>query len=381
MTVKYTRADRQNLSLIIGISGATGSGKTCTALRLATGLAGGKPFAVIDTENGRAKHYAPLPGQQADPPRTFLFDHAGIEAPFTPDRYADAIVAADAAGYPVIVVDSASHEHAGDGGLLDMHDAFLDMKVENAKKYNDTRPEHKIRDANNMAAWIKPKTEHKRMVSKLLQVHAHIILCFRAEQKVEMVKGENGRWTIVPKQSLIGVDGWIPVAEKSLPYELTASILLVPGAPGKPQIIKVNENHRRFFPLDKVVNEETGIALGEWARGGTAPVTASPAPDAPKVASPEKTPGSAPIADEEQAPEPTPDPPEADPVDLTALERLAEAAAEIGYTALEDFWGSLSDAEKLLLKPNMGPYKSRAAAVDLSASGGGTVKDASDDKI
>jgi hypothetical protein len=47
-------------------------------------------------------------------------------APFSPARYSEAIAAADKAGYPVIVVDSFSHEWAGDGGVLDMQEAELD---------------------------------------------------------------------------------------------------------------------------------------------------------------------------------------------------------------------------------------------------------------
>jgi hypothetical protein len=75
-----------------------------------------RAFAVIDTENGRARHYADQ----------FAFDVADLHAPFTPLAYQEAIVAAAAAGYPVVVVDSMSHEHAGDGGLLDMQEAELE---------------------------------------------------------------------------------------------------------------------------------------------------------------------------------------------------------------------------------------------------------------
>ena len=365
MTVSFSTATRQNLSLIIGVCGATGSGKTFTALRLATGLAGGKKFAVIDTENGRAKHYAPLPGEDAVKSKTFDFDHASITAPFTPDNYKEAIIAADKAGYPVIVVDSMSHEHAGDGGLLDMHDAFLDMKVSNAKKYNDNRPEHKIRAGNNMAGWIKPKAEHKRMMTKLLQVKAHIIMCFRAEQKIDMVKDDRGNLKIVPKESLIGADGWIPIAEKTLPFELTTSVLLVPNAPGRPLPIKIEEEHRQFFPRDKVITEEAGEAMGKWAKGGSVskPRKETPAPSAPEV-SPEPAPqASAP----EPETEPVNEPPDDDDVDIHDLKERAVAAAEVGYDALEEFWMGLEGAEKKALKPFSQAYKDHAHEVDQGA--------------
>src|SRR4249919_950571 len=112
MAFTFRPAVRENVGLLIGLSGASGSGKTYSAFRLAKGIAGDKPFAVIDTEAGRAKHYGDR----------FKFDHGDLKPPFRPGAYADAIGAADAAGYPVIVVDSFSHEHAGEGGLLDWHE-------------------------------------------------------------------------------------------------------------------------------------------------------------------------------------------------------------------------------------------------------------------
>src|SRR3954466_8729879 len=198
MPFNFRPAPRENVGLLIGLSGGTGSGKTFTAMRLAQGIAGDKPFAVIDTEAGRANHYADR----------FKFDHGDLTPPFTPDRYAEAIAAADAAKYPVIVVDSTSHEWAGEGGILDWQEAELDRMA---------GTDWKKREACKMAAWIKPKVSHKRMVQRLLQVRAHLILCFRAEPKVEMARDANGKLEIREKKSLTGLQGWIPITEKSLP--------------------------------------------------------------------------------------------------------------------------------------------------------------------
>ena len=245
MTVEFRKAKREAIPLLIGLAGGTGSGKTMSALRIATGLAGGNKFAVIDTENGRALQYAD----------TFTFDHADLRAPFRPDAYADAIELAAAQGYKVIVVDSMSHEHAGDGGLLDWFEEEFE------------RMGH--RDAVKMTAWIKPKQGHKRMVTKLLQLPVHIVLCFRAEPKVDMVKDSEGRIQVVPKATLTGLDGWIPVAEKTLPYELTVSALLMADRPGVPKPIKLPEPLRPMVPLDRVLDEDVGRRLAEWAAGGT----------------------------------------------------------------------------------------------------------------
>lgn len=246
----FKPATREQVGLLIGLAGVSGGGKTFSAFRLASGIAGDKPFAVIDTENRRALHYADQ----------FKFDHCELREPFTPDAYAEAITAADTANYPVIIVDSASHEWSGDGGCLDMQDAELDRMA---------GTDWKKREACKMAAWIKPKMAHKKMVSKLLQVKAHLILCFRAEPKIEMVKID-GKMVIQEKQSLTGLNGYIPISEKNLPFELTASFLLIPDAPGIPKPIKLQEQHRAMFPLDRPINEETGRKIAEWARGGSA---------------------------------------------------------------------------------------------------------------
>ena len=247
MTFTFRPAVREGVGLLIGLAGGTGSGKTFSAMRLAAGIAGNKPFAVIDTEAGRAKHYADQ----------FQFDHGDLKPPFRPDAYAEAIKAADDAGYPVIVVDSVSHVWAGDGGVLDWQEDELDrMAGDDWKK----------REACKMAAWIKPKMGHKAMVQKLLQVRATVILCFRAEEKIEMVR-EDGRMKIVPKQGPTGLHGWMPVCEKNLPFELTCSFLLTADAPGYPKPIKLQEQHKALFPLDKVINEQSGKLVAQWAQG------------------------------------------------------------------------------------------------------------------
>ena len=131
------------------------------------------------------------------------------------------------------------------------------------------------REACKMASWIKPKMAHKQMVQKLLQVRAHLILCFRAEQKIEMVRGADGKMQIVEKKSLTGLSGWIPICEKTLPYELTTSLLLTPDRPGVPQAIKLQEQHKPFFPPDQQISEKSGEQLAAWARGGVQPASAT----------------------------------------------------------------------------------------------------------
>lgn len=244
MTITFRKAVRENVGLLLGVVGASGSGKTYSAMRLAKGISGDKPFAVIDTEARRALHYADM----------FNFDHADLHAPFRPDAYAEAIKAADDAGYKVIVVDSMSHEWAGEGGILDWQEDELDrMAGDDWKK----------REACKMAAWIKPKMSHKQMVQRLLQVRATVIFCFRAEEKVAMEK-ENGKTVIVPK-------GFQPICEKNMMFEMTASFLLLPDKPGYPQPIKLQEQHKPFVQLNAPLDENAGMRMAQWANGAKEP--------------------------------------------------------------------------------------------------------------
>ena len=251
MSFTFRKAVRENVGLLVGLAGASGSGKTYTGMRLASGISGGKPFAVIDTEAGRSKHYADQ----------FIFDHGDLKPPFSPHAYAEAIAAADAAGYPVIMVDSCSHEHAGQGGILDMQEEEW------------TRLGNK--DSTKLLSWAKPKSEHRKMVQRLLQVRAHLILCFRAEEKIEMARNAEGKMEVRKKQTSTGIDGWVPICEKNLPYELTASFLLMAAKPGVPLPIKLQEQHKALFPLDKPITEESGKLLAQWAAGGAQSVVSS----------------------------------------------------------------------------------------------------------
>jgi hypothetical protein len=242
----FRPAIRSQVSLIIGLIAPSGAGKTFSAMRMASGIVGpGKRFAVIDTEAGRASHYADR----------FEFDVLELKPPFRPETYADAIRAADAAGYDAIVVDSMSHEWAGEGGVTDWHEEELDRMAG-----DDWRK----RESCKMAAWIKPKMAHKQMLQRILQIRASLILCFRAEEKVKPMKNAQGKTELVDL-------GFQPICSKEMPYELTASFLLTPDRPGIPQPIKLQEQHKSIFPLDQPINEASGRAISAWAKGTPPP--------------------------------------------------------------------------------------------------------------
>jgi hypothetical protein len=104
------------------------------------------------------------------------------------------------------------------------------------------------------------------MRDRLLNVHAHLVLCFRAESKIEIAK-EGNRTVVREKEGLTGTKGWFPVTEKAFPFELTTFHMLLADAPGVPVPIKLQEQHRHLFPADQPITEESGASLAQWARG------------------------------------------------------------------------------------------------------------------
>jgi hypothetical protein len=130
-------------------------------------------------------------------------------------------------------------------------------------------------DKQSIAAWKEPKLRHKRLVSRLLQCHAHLVICMRAEDKLRMEtvkeEGSNGReytkTKITAAKDLPLAERWAPICEKRFPYELITSLVLTPERPGVPVPLKLQEQHRASLPLDKPLTEAAGEALAAWARG------------------------------------------------------------------------------------------------------------------
>ncbi len=260
-------ARRTALWLLLAIYGPSGSGKTFSAIRLAMGIAsvcGGDVF-VIDTENRRASHYADL----------FKFKAIDLQPPFDSDSYVDAIHACVAAGAKVIVIDSGTHEHEH---LKQWHAA----EVHRLAKGDESRY-----DAYKMMAWIKPQAARDRLVLELARVQAHLIWCFRSDEKIDLKN---------PKQPQNV--GWMPDGARKLIYEMTATALLLPGADGVPtwnptgsgekQMVKNPKQFRELFARFERTPfcEEMGAEMAQWAKGDTLPATdaATPKPTRSEVA-------------------------------------------------------------------------------------------------
>lgn len=250
----FAPAKPGNEKWLIALVGPSGSGKTYSALRLARGIAGPNGrIGMADTENKRGLFYA----------RDFAFEHADIVAPFRPEKYTLAVERSIAAKHDVLIIDSVSHEWSGLGGLLDWHEAELQRMAGD---------DYGKRERMTYAAWIKPKSAHKAMLARLLQLNTHVILCLRAEKKIALEKNDKGKLVPVEK-------GFQPICGKDLMFDMTVSLMLTDEAPGIPEPIKVQKQHRALFEPGKHLDEATGARIAAYARGETvAPAGQSSAP-------------------------------------------------------------------------------------------------------
>lgn len=186
MAFQFTKAVRGKGKARVALIGPSGSGKTMSALLIAKSL--GSRIALVDTENGSASKYAGEPGIPE-------FDTLNL-AEFSPQIYIEAIRAAEAAGFDVLIIDSLSHAWMGKGGALEM--------VDNASK--------RSKSGNSFTAWREVTPHHNALVDALVQCKIHLIVTMRA--KAEYVLQVDDRGKQVPKKV-----GMAPIQREGLDYE------------------------------------------------------------------------------------------------------------------------------------------------------------------
>lgn len=184
MSMMFQKATKKSARLRMALIGVAGSGKTYTALSIASHL--GKKVAVMDTELGSASKYSDI----------FDFDVMEPET-FNPKTYIDAIQAAEEAGYDVLILDSLSHAWAGKEGALEQVDKVA----------------RRTQSGSNFGAWRDVTPLHNAMVDAIIGSRLHIIATMRAKTEYVQEKNEKTGKTSVRKV------GMAPVQRDGLEYE------------------------------------------------------------------------------------------------------------------------------------------------------------------
>lgn len=249
----HRKATRERVPLLMGFAGASGSGKTYSALRVASGICrvyGGKPF-VIDTESKRSLHYADK----------FDFEFIQFDAPYGSLDFRDAIRYAKASGAGCIIIDSCSLEHTGEGGYHDVWQAEIDRMAGN---------DYAKRERVKMLAIQKAQAPRKKLIEEITTKNCPpIIFCFRAKHSAKPVRN-NGKTEVVDM-------GYTPVGSEDWVFECSLSTIFYPGSngvpiwssqfPGERQAIKMPEQFRWLEAHNSPLDEGIGEKLAIWAMG------------------------------------------------------------------------------------------------------------------
>lgn len=231
--MQLKKATRKQVKLRLGLSAVAGGGKTMSALLLAYGMTNDwSKISVIDTENGSASLYSHLGD----------FNAIDLEAPFSPERYIQAIKMCEDAGMEVIILDSITHEWDGKGGILDISNSMT---------------------GNSFTNWAKLTPRHDAFINSMLQSKCHIISCVRRKQDYEMTKGSDGKLKVEKA-------GLKEITREGFEYELTLNF-------------NVEINHHATASKDRtglfmdqpgfVITPETGQKLMEWCNSGEIALT------------------------------------------------------------------------------------------------------------
>jgi len=232
MTLTIRQAKRSATKLRLFLTGPSGSGKTYGALLVAKGL-GAKSIVVIDTEQGSSDLYDSI----AD------FGVIDLAPPFTPERYVEAITAAEQAGADCIIVDSISHEWNGKGGCLELVDDIARAKYR----------------GNTWSAYSEITPRHRGFIDAMLRSSAHIIATGRSKTETAQVE-EGGRKKVVKL-------GMKAETREGVEYEFTVCLDLIHDG----HYATASKDRTGLFAGDpKPITVDTGKRLADWLSGGAA---------------------------------------------------------------------------------------------------------------
>lgn len=248
---------RDALPLFIGLVGPSSSGKTRSAFELAAGiqLVVGGDIVFINTEGRRGLLDIDLFQGK--------IKHMPFQAPYASLDYLAAIETAKQSGAKTIIIDSLSHEHEAEGGMLDSQDQELRRLA--GDDYGTWKAER-----FNMLAWQKPKADRRKLLVRgIMQSEVNLIACFRAKHTSKPVKVD-GKTKVVDM-------GFMPIAGEEFVFEMSLCAFLPPNskgvpdwspeAPGERMAVKRNDQLAEIVPDGAQLSQEIGKRLAVWAQG------------------------------------------------------------------------------------------------------------------
>jgi hypothetical protein len=204
--MQLQKAQRHQVKLRLGLSGASGFGKSYSALLLAYGITEDwTKIAVIDTENNSASLYSHLGD----------FNVVSLNQPYSPERYIEAVKLCEEKQMEVIIIDSITHEWNGKGGCLQIHEQL-------GGRFQD---------------WAKLTPRHQAFIDAILQSNCHVITTVRKKMDYSMDRDSSGKTRVVKH-------GLKDITREGFSYELTVDFEII------------NENH-----MAKATKDRTGLFM------------------------------------------------------------------------------------------------------------------------
>ncbi len=269
MTFEFRDATKEQSRLRLAVEGPSGSGKTWTMLLTLTALAkqygvGPDKIGVIDSERGSAAKYAD----------DFRFKRVSIDPPFTPERYVQAIEAAERAGIMFLGIDSLTHEWDGPGGVLEGVD----------KSGQQLR-------GNKWAAWAEWTPRHQRLIDKITRADCHVVVTMRSKMETEQQE-VNGRKEIVKL-------GMAAIQRSGFEYEY--DVVMAMDLSHKVIVTKTRCRALDGYSEQSPNGEKLAAILHGWLASGVAPaptpVFVAPVAAPPPPQRPQDDPASRPQVD------------------------------------------------------------------------------------
>ena len=169
-------AVRKKTPLKISISGVSGSGKTYSSLLLARGLSSSwDKIGVIDTEANSSALYAQISLDHLPDGSTFRTLKGGLQPPYEPEKFIAAMNHFVRQGMETIIIDSASKEWDGKGGILEMS------------------------DSGNFRSWAEITPKHTAFLEAIVNCPVHLITTLRSKADYTMEQDQSSKRTKVKK--------------------------------------------------------------------------------------------------------------------------------------------------------------------------------------
>lgn len=241
---QVTDAQREKEKAVIGFIGCSGSGKTVSALIVAYGMMKEaypeaseaeiwQKIGVIDTEHRRSKLYANL---EIGGIRIGQFRHIDFPPPFTTERYQIAVKTMKEAGAEVIVIDSISHNWAGEGGIVEVHDNM---------------------SGNSFQNWGKLAPETNKLIKTITQNDVHILATFRTKTEYVVEPDSNGK--MAPRKI-----GTKPVQKDEMEYEFMLNFVISIDHVASTS----KDNTQMFEGHSQKITVDVGRKLYQWLELG-----------------------------------------------------------------------------------------------------------------